>query len=175
MGDGVIVNDDKGSGEADVVKEVKWRDLLEVFGKDCWRQTALGVFLMGMQQASGIDGVLYVCLPPPSLILSILTCGFQYAPLLFRNAGLTSSTSSFLASGISALLIFLTTIPAVFLSDRFGRRLPTIYGGVLQASCMLVIGSLFASDSVHGEFSSPFPLYTTSGTQQLELVLENRS
>lgn len=42
---------------------VKMKDILAVFGKDAWRQTALGAFLMGMQQLSGIDGVLYVCLP----------------------------------------------------------------------------------------------------------------
>jgi hypothetical protein len=40
---------------------VKMRDILAVFGKDAWRQTSLGVFLMGMQQLTGIDGVLYVC------------------------------------------------------------------------------------------------------------------
>jgi hypothetical protein len=39
---------------------VKFRDVLSVFGKNAWRQSALGVFLMGMQQLSGIDGVLYV-------------------------------------------------------------------------------------------------------------------
>lgn len=35
--------------------------LLEVFCKEVRGRTALGVFLMGMQQLSGIDGVLYVC------------------------------------------------------------------------------------------------------------------
>jgi len=40
---------------------VKMKDILAVFGKDAWRQTSLGVFLMGMQQLTGIDGVLYVC------------------------------------------------------------------------------------------------------------------
>ena len=40
---------------------VKMKDLLAVFGKHAWKRTALGAFLMGMQQLSGIDGVLYVC------------------------------------------------------------------------------------------------------------------
>lgn len=39
---------------------VKMKDILAVFSKTVWKQTALGVFLMGMQQLSGIDGVLYV-------------------------------------------------------------------------------------------------------------------
>jgi hypothetical protein len=46
-------------------EQVKVADLFAVFGRDNWRRTALGVFLMGMQQASGIDGVLYVSFPPP--------------------------------------------------------------------------------------------------------------
>ena len=41
--------------------KVRMKDILAIFGKDVLRQTALGVFLMGMQQLSGIDGVLYVC------------------------------------------------------------------------------------------------------------------
>ncbi|KAF8862988.1 general substrate transporter [Acephala macrosclerotiorum] len=113
------------SGEREAQTEVKMKDILVVFGKDAWRQTGLGVFLMAMQQASGIDGVLY------------------YAPLLFSRAGLSSSTSSFLASGISALLIFLITIPAFLFADSWGRRPSAIFGGIIQVFCMFLIGGLF--------------------------------
>lgn len=109
---------------------MKMSDILTVFGKDAWRQTGLGVFLMAMQQASGIDGVLY------------------YAPLLFSRAGLSSSTASFLASGVSALLMLLITIPAFLFADSWGRKTSAIFGGVLQVVCMFVIGSLYASGSV---------------------------
>jgi hypothetical protein len=51
-------------------EQVKVADLFAVFGRENWRRTALGVFLMGMQQASGIDGVLYVS-PSPFIILKI--------------------------------------------------------------------------------------------------------
>ena len=84
-----------------------------------------------MQQASGIDGVLY------------------YAPLLFQQAGLSTTSASFFASGVSGLLIMLTTIPASIYSDRWGRRTSTVSGGVGLATCMLLIGSLYASKSVH--------------------------
>ncbi|KAK0113587.1 hypothetical protein ONS96_014443 [Cadophora gregata f. sp. sojae] len=112
---------------------VKMKDILAVFSKKARRQTGLGVFLMGAQQASGIDGVLY------------------YAPLLFASAGLSSSTASFLASGISALLILLVTIPAFLLADRWGRATSTIFGGLVQAACMFVMGALYASGSVHSD------------------------
>ena len=40
------------------------RDLFKVFRHKVWKRTALGVFLMGMQQLSGIDGVLYASHTP---------------------------------------------------------------------------------------------------------------
>jgi sugar porter (SP) family MFS transporter len=106
---------------------------LAVFAKDTRKRTFLGCFLMGMQQLSGIDGVLY------------------YAPLLFQQAGLNSSTSSFLASGVSALLMFLITIPAFILADKWGRRTSTLVGGILLSSTMFLIGALYASGVVHGD------------------------
>jgi sugar porter (SP) family MFS transporter len=109
------------------------RELLEVFSKDAWRRTGLGVFLMGMQQASGIDGVLY------------------YAPLLFSSAGLSSSTAAFLASGISALLILLVTLPAFLFADRWGRSTSAIFGGLVQTFCMFLMGSLYAARAVHSD------------------------
>lgn len=107
-----------------------------IFGKDSRKQMLLGVFMMSMQQLSGIDGVLY------------------YAPLLFRQAGLQSSQASFLASGVSAILIFVSTIPAFLLSDRWGRRASTIYGGLVMFVCMGLMGILYASDSVHATYGA---------------------
>lgn len=73
----------------------------------------------------------------------------QYAPLLFQQAGLSSSKASFLASGVSAILIFASSIPALIFVDRLGRRRSTIYGGLIVAFSMALIGSLYASNSVH--------------------------
>lgn len=42
-------------------KERTMHKLLDIFSKDVRARTALVVFMMGMQQLSGIDGVLYVC------------------------------------------------------------------------------------------------------------------
>ncbi|KAL9107076.1 MAG: hypothetical protein Q9187_008476, partial [Circinaria calcarea] len=113
----------------------KW-SFFSVFSSDVRTRTGLAVFMMGMQQLSGIDGVLY------------------YAPLLFQQAGLSSSSSSFLASGVSAIVIFAVTIPALFLADKWGRRPSTIYGGVFMAAIMLLIGGLYAGNAVHGTFGA---------------------
>ncbi|KAH8691628.1 general substrate transporter [Talaromyces proteolyticus] len=103
----------------------------ELFAHDVRGRTALALFMMGMQQLSGIDGVLY------------------YAPLLFQQAGLTSSESSFLASGVSALAIFGVTIPALIWADRWGRRHSTIFGGIGLTVVMFLVGGLYAGNAVH--------------------------
>ncbi|OBT46760.1 hypothetical protein VE00_02599 [Pseudogymnoascus sp. WSF 3629] len=112
------------------------RRTYSVFGQEGRKQMVLGVFMMAMQQLSGIDGVLY------------------YAPLLFRQASISSAEASFLASGVSAILIFVSTIPAILLSDIWGRRASTMYGGLVICTSMALIGSLYASNSVHATSGS---------------------
>jgi sugar porter (SP) family MFS transporter len=107
-------------------------DFTKVFRKGARSRAALACFLMGFQQFSGIDGVLY------------------YAPLLFSQAGLTAGEASFLASGVSAIVMFVVTIPATIYSDHWGRRKSAITGGIALSSTMLIIGSLYAADAVHG-------------------------
>ncbi|KAL8825940.1 MAG: hypothetical protein Q9191_004106 [Dirinaria sp. TL-2023a] len=109
------------------------RGFLDVFARDVRSRTGLAVFLLGMQQLSGIDGVLY------------------YAPILFAQAGLASSEASFLASGVSAIVIFSVTIPALLLSDKWGRRHSTIYGGLGLSATMFIMGGLYAGNTVHGD------------------------
>ncbi|KDQ14511.1 hypothetical protein BOTBODRAFT_145628 [Botryobasidium botryosum FD-172 SS1] len=98
-----------------------------------WR-TILAIFLFGMQQLSGIDGVLF------------------YAPLLFTQAGLASRQASFLASGISGILNVVCTIPTqLWLMDRWGRRPSAIIGGLVMAGSMIGIGTLYATGASTGK------------------------
>ncbi|KAI0015785.1 putative transporter [Xylariomycetidae sp. FL0641] len=109
----------------------KKHKMFDVFSKDARPRLLLAVFLMGMQQLSGIDGVLY------------------YAPLLFQQAGLSSNESTFLASGVSAIVIFAVTIPATTWADRWGRRANTILGGIAMTVTMFLMGGLYAGNAVH--------------------------
>ncbi|OCL03874.1 general substrate transporter [Glonium stellatum] len=104
---------------------------LIIFRRRYRARTILALFVLGMIQLSGIDGVLY------------------YAPTLFAQAGLPSQTASFLASGVSAILMLAVSIPAFLYADRMGRRTSVIAGGAGLSFCMLVIGALYASKSVH--------------------------
>ncbi|KAJ3522728.1 hypothetical protein NM688_g8835 [Phlebia brevispora] len=133
--------DKLGVGAADIEKteQAAQREQVEhgSFGvelKLMWRKgvrgrTALGVFLSAMQQASGIDGVLY------------------YAPVLFSQAGLSGTTSSFIASGVSGLINVVFTILCQFFTDKWGRRPSMIRGGSVIAGSMLIIGALYASEA----------------------------
>ncbi|KAF6809554.1 MFS sugar transporter [Colletotrichum sojae] len=94
-------------------------------------RTLFGIFLMTSQQLSGINGVLY------------------YSPLMFRQAGLPSEEASFLASGVTAVVICAVTIPATFFADAWGRKTSTLVGGVGICVSMLLMGSLYAADQVH--------------------------
>lgn len=110
-----------------------FRDYAKVFQSESRSRAALACFFMAFQQFSGIDGLLF------------------YAPLLFQQAGLASEQASFLASGVSALAMLAVTIPASIYCDHWGRRTSTIVGGVLLTITMLLIGTLYAANVVHGD------------------------
>ena len=102
-----------------------------VFRKDVRSRTALAVFYLGMQQLCGIDSILY------------------YAPVVFQHAGISSQKASFLASGVTAIVIVVVTIPATLKADSWTRRMQTMLGGCLISGCLLLIAILYASGAVH--------------------------
>ncbi|KAM3074868.1 hypothetical protein ACMFMG_008282 [Clarireedia jacksonii] len=104
---------------------------LEIFEKEYRSRTLLGLFMLGVLQLSGIDGVLY------------------YAPTLFEAAGLPGATSTFLASGVSAILMVAIAIPGTLYADKWGRRTSALVGGILLSASMFIIGCLYLTDSVH--------------------------
>ncbi|KAH8881262.1 sugar transport protein [Thozetella sp. PMI_491] len=109
------------------------KDFGEAFSAPFRARTLFGCFIMSFQQFSGIDGVLY------------------YAPVLFKQAGLSSAEASFLASGVSALVIFATTIPATLFADKWGRRTSSIVGGTAISALMLLMGSMYAAGQVQAD------------------------
>ncbi|GKT51778.1 high-affinity glucose transporter [Colletotrichum spaethianum] len=108
-----------------------FKDFRRAFSSPFCSRTAFGCFLMASQQLSGIDGVLY------------------YAPLLFRQAGVASEEATFLASGVSALVIMAVTVPATIFADSWGRRTATLIGGAGIIFIMFLIGSMYAANQVH--------------------------
>ncbi|KAF6822416.1 MFS sugar transporter [Colletotrichum plurivorum] len=93
-------------------------------------RTILALFFLSMIQLSGIDAIVY------------------YAPALFEQAGISHSSSSLVASGVSSIAMFLISIPAFILADKWGRRTSAIGGGLCLSGLMALIGSLYAADTV---------------------------
>lgn len=123
--------------------------LVMIFRKQYRKRTVLALFTLGMVQLSGIDGVLYCKLVTLVRFPEHLLIAKSDAPTLFAQAGLPPTTASFLASGLSAILMLAISIPALLLVDRVSRRTNILVGGALLTTCMLIIGSLYASNSVH--------------------------
>lgn len=142
-----------------------FQGLLTIFKREHLRRTMLGLFILGMVQLCGIDGILYVSVSHTHrILLAFQACflnfhclskllltkpSFQYAPTLFAQAGLSATTASFLASGVSGLAMLAISIPAFMFADRWGRRTSVITGGLILTGCMFTIGGLYASDDVH--------------------------
>ncbi|TRM67008.1 general substrate transporter [Schizophyllum amplum] len=89
-------------------------------------RTAMAIFMQSFQQFAGIDGVLY------------------YAPVLFKQAGLSSQSASFLASGVTGIVNVVFTIVGQTVSDKWGRRKSIIWGGIVMATAMTIIGVLYS-------------------------------
>jgi sugar porter (SP) family MFS transporter len=82
----------------------------------------LGVVIQIFQQFTGINSIMY------------------YAPVIFQQAGVGSTSASLIASGVNGVLNVLSTIiPIVFL-DRLGRRVVLISGALVMGSAMLLCG-----------------------------------
>ncbi|GAA5961112.1 hypothetical protein JCM3765_001231 [Sporobolomyces pararoseus] len=98
-----------------------------IWRNDVRRRTFLGIALNCFQQLSGIDFVLF------------------FAPLLFQQAGLDANTSSFLASGVTGILLICCSVAGSFYISKVGRRTIWLVGGTCTATCHLLLGSLYAS------------------------------
>ena len=108
-----------------------WQSFTTIWKRQYRSRTILALFILGMVQLCGIDGILY------------------YAPTLFARAGLPEQTAGFLASGLSSILIIIISIPAAMLADKWGRRTSIIVGGILLSGLMFLMGVMYAARAVH--------------------------
>jgi len=80
--------------------------------KSLFKRVCVAVLIMVFQQWSGINAILY------------------YASFIFKDLGLTGSTTSLLAGGVGGIHLFCATIPAVLYMDKWGRK-PLLITGAL--------------------------------------------
>ncbi|EHY56481.1 hypothetical protein HRR83_002435 [Exophiala dermatitidis] len=93
-----------------------------------FRRVIVATVTMFFQQWTGINAVLY------------------YAPQIFGALGLSSNTTSLLATGVVGIAMFLATIPAILYIDRIGRRPALALGALGMGLCHFIIAIIFAKN-----------------------------
>jgi len=93
-----------------------------------FRRVMVATVTMTFQQWTGINAVLY------------------YAPTIFNQLGMSSTTTSLLATGVVGIVMFIATIPAVMYIDKFGRKPVLAIGAIGMAACHFIIAAIFAEN-----------------------------
>ncbi|KAL5358145.1 general substrate transporter [Aspergillus floccosus] len=99
-----------------------------------FRRLAIGCAVMFFQQFMGCNAMIY------------------YAPTIFSQLGLDGNTTSLLATGVYGIVNCLSTLPALFLIDKVGRRALLMSGAVGTCISLVIVGAIigaFGSDLVN--------------------------
>lgn len=67
-----------------------------------------------------------------------------YAPQIFGALGLSSNTTSLLATGVVGIVMLIATIPAILYIDRIGRKPVLALGALGMGLCHFIIAVIFA-------------------------------
>lgn len=89
-----------------------------------FKRLAIGSSIMFFQQFIGCNAVIY------------------YAPTIFSMLGLDGNTTSLLATGVYGIVNTLSTIPALILIDRIGRRKLLMSGAVGTMISLVIVGGI---------------------------------
>ncbi|KAI0030130.1 general substrate transporter [Vararia minispora EC-137] len=92
--------------------------------KSLFFRVATSTLTMFFQQWTGVNAILY------------------YAPQIFSALGLTSNTTSLLATGVVGIVMHIATYPAVIWVDNIGRKPVLVSGAFLMAACHLIVAVL---------------------------------
>lgn len=115
--------DSKFPGKSGLKLELlKYWDLLVV--KSNFKRVFIGSAVMMFQQMQGCNAIIY------------------YAPTIFGQLGLDSNTTSLLGTGLYGIVNTLSTIPAIFLIDRFGRKPLLLCGAAGCFTSLVIVGGI---------------------------------
>ncbi|KAJ4353738.1 uncharacterized protein N0V89_005468 [Didymosphaeria variabile] len=89
-----------------------------------FRRTAIGCCVMFFQQFIGCNAIIY------------------YAPTIFGQLGLSGKTSGLLATGVYGIVNTLSTLPALFLIDRIGRKPLLLCGAAGTFISLVIVGGV---------------------------------
>lgn len=93
---------------------------------DNFKRVATAWLVMFFQQWSGIDAIIY------------------YASDVFVSLGLTGGTTALLATGVTGCVFFVSTLPAMAVIDRVGRKPMLLTGSLVMFISMVLAGIIVA-------------------------------
>ncbi|EAL92895.1 MFS sugar transporter, putative [Aspergillus fumigatus Af293] len=99
-----------------------------------FKRLAIGCAVMFFQQFMGCNAMIY------------------YAPTIFGQLGLDGNTTSLLATGVYGIVNCLSTLPALFLIDKVGRRPLLMFGATGTCISLAIVGGIigaYGSDLVN--------------------------
>ncbi|KAF5963647.1 major facilitator superfamily transporter [Fusarium bulbicola] len=89
-----------------------------------FKRLAIGCCIMFFQQFMGCYAIIY------------------YAPTMFAQLGLSGNTSGLLATGVYGIVNTLSTLPALFLIDKLGRRPLLMCGAAGTFISLVIVGGI---------------------------------
>ncbi|KAI0011838.1 general substrate transporter [Xylariaceae sp. FL0662B] len=92
------------------------------------KRVMVACMTMFFTQWSGINSILY------------------YAPNIFAALGMSSNSTSLLATGVVGVVMLLATIPTLIWVDKFGRKPILVIGALGMAFCHFAIAVIFAKN-----------------------------
>ncbi|GJN75023.1 hypothetical protein PLICBS_009119 [Purpureocillium lilacinum] len=114
--------------------------------KDNVKRIAVAWLVMFWQQWSGIDAIIY------------------YATNIFQSLGLTGGTIALLATGVTGVVFLCSTIPAMLIIDRVGRKPMLLVGSVVMGISMVIVGIIVA------KFRHDWPSHVAAGWVAVALI-----
>ncbi|KAF2690904.1 quinate permease [Lentithecium fluviatile CBS 122367] len=97
---------------------------------DNFKRVSTAWLVMFFQQWSGIDAIIY------------------YAANVFESLGLTGGTQALLATGVTGVVFFVSTLPAMAIIDKVGRK-PMLQVGSVVMWCSMVIAGIMVAKFRH--------------------------
>lgn len=122
----------------------RYADLITT--KSHFKRVFIGSAVMFFQQFIGCNAIIY------------------YAPTIFGQLGLSDTTTSLLGTGLYGIVNTLSTIPAVLLIDKVGRK-PLLMCGAAGTFISLVIVA-----GIVGKYEGQLDTYVTAGRTAIAFV-----
>ncbi|KAK7918090.1 High-affinity glucose transporter [Apiospora marii] len=113
---------------------------------DNFKRVTTAWLVMFWQQWSGIDAIIY------------------YASNVFQSFGFSTGTIALLATGVTGSVFMISTLPAMFLIDRLGRKTMLLSGSVIMFVSILSVGIIVA------KFRHDWPSHMDAGWAAVVLI-----